>query len=217
LNNKNTRPILRWTSVILIFAATILTVFQLIHFSRIRSIYPSGMRIAAVPVDGLDQTQAANRLVQAYAIPVELHYGDAVVQIKPSLVGFELDLEGMLTAADLQRVNKPFWAAFWDYLWNRPSSSGEIPLSASISQSRLRAYLKDEIAARYDEPPVASIPVAGSTSFQAGKPGTVLDRRRAAFAGGARCESLLWESQSASPVFPEFTNSLETNHSGFRL
>jgi len=163
----------------MVFTAALLSVFQLVSFSRIRSIFPSEMRIAGVPVGGLDQKQAADRLVQAYGVPIELRYGDAIIQIKPSVVGFNLDLEGMLAAADLQRLSQPFWPAFWDYLWNRPSQAGEVPLSATISESRLRAYLRDDVAARYDQPPSAAMPVPGSTSFQSGKPGTVLDIDRA--------------------------------------
>lgn len=137
------------------------------------------MRVADVAVGGLDQKQAADRLIQAYGVPIELRYGDAIIQVKPALVGFNLDLEGMLAAADLQRLNRTFWPAFWDYLWNRPSSANEIPLSATISESPLRAYLKDEIAARYDQLPLAAMPVPGTTNFQAGQPGTNLDAERA--------------------------------------
>ncbi len=173
------RSILRWISLLLVFIATVLTVFQLVSFSRVRSFFPSDMRIAGVPVGGLDQQQAADRLIQAYGVPVELRYSDAIIQVKPALVGFSLDLEGMLAAADLQRLSQPFWPAFWDYLWNRPSQAGEVPLSATISESRLRTFLREDVAARYDQPPSAAMPVPGSTSFQPGKPGTVLDIDRA--------------------------------------
>ncbi len=176
---KGSRSILRWISLLLIFTAAVLAVFQLVSFSRVRSIFPADMRIAGVPVGGLDQNQAADRLTQAYGVPVELRYGDAIIQIKPSVVGFSLDLEGMLAAADLQRLSQPFWPAFWDYLWNRPSQSGDVPLSAAISESRLRAYLSDEVAQRYDQSPSAAMPVPGSTTFQPGQPGTVLDIDRA--------------------------------------
>jgi beta-lactamase class A len=179
LNRKGGFSIFRWISLVFIFIAVLLTVFQLVAFSRVRSIFPAGMRVAGVPVGGLDQKQAADRLIQAYGVPIELRYGDAIIQVKPALVGFDLDLEGMLATADLQRLNRAFWPAFWDYLWNRQSAANEIPLSATISESRLRAYLKDEIAARYDQLPLAAMPVPGTTTFQAGQPGTILDAERA--------------------------------------
>jgi beta-lactamase class A len=39
----------------------------------------------------------------------------------------------------------------------------------------LRAYLADEIAARYDKPPVPALPAVGTVSFQQGQQGTALD------------------------------------------
>ncbi len=179
MNLKGVVLILRWVSIGLIFLAVLLTGIQLVNYSRIRANFPDGMVIAGVPVGGLNQQDAAERLVEAYGVPVELRYGTAVIQIKPNVVGFEIDLEGMIAAADLQRTNQPFWPAFWDYLWNRLPAPQEIPLRATISQDRLRSYLKDEIALRYDQPPIASMPVPGSTNFSPGSPGTTLDVDRA--------------------------------------
>jgi beta-lactamase class A len=179
LKVKGFVSILRWVSVGLIFVAALLTGLQLVSYSRIRAVFPQGMVIAGVPVDGLNQQQAAERLVEAYGVPVELHYGNAVVQVKPAVLGFELDLESMMAAADLERVSQPFWTAFWDYLWNRLPKPAEVPLSASVSEDRLRSYLKNEIVIRYDQPSVAAIPVAGSVNFSQGVQGTALDIDRA--------------------------------------
>jgi beta-lactamase class A len=157
----------------------LLVVIQLVTYSRIRANFPAGTIIAGVPVGGLDQEAAAERLTQAYSYPVEVHYSDAVIQIRPSVVGFDLELETMLAVADQQRVNQPFWSAFWDYLWNRLPTPSEVPLRASFSEERLRIYLNDEIAARYDHPATAAQPVPGSTNFSAGTAGTTLDIDRA--------------------------------------
>jgi beta-lactamase class A len=166
---------LRWFSLGMVFAGVLLTVIQLVTYSRIRNNFPSGMTIAEVPVGSLDQKQAAERLSQAYGIPIELRYREAIIQVKPALVGFDLDMAAMLAAADMQRVNQPFWSAFWEYLWGRLPPSGEVPLIANILEERLRAYLEDEIASRYDEPPTPAMPVAGSVNFTPGEPGTTLD------------------------------------------
>ncbi len=170
---------MRWLSVGFIFLALLVTVFELMQFSRIRNAFPPGMVIAGVPVGELNQQQAAERLIQSYGVPVELHYQDSVIQIKPALLGFELDLTAMLTVADLQRVNQPFWSDFWNFLWNRTTTPAGVPLSAKISEERMRAYLRDEIAARYDKAPTSAEPVPGSVNFQAGEPGIALDIDRA--------------------------------------
>jgi len=108
-----------------------------------------------------------------------LRYGEATIQIEPSVVGFELDLDSMIAAADLGRTGGDFWGGFWDYLWNRDPDPVEIPLSATIAEDRLTAYLQNEISARYDEPPTPAQPIPGGTSFTPGEPGKVLDINRA--------------------------------------
>jgi len=95
---------LRWIAVLLLIGAAALTTLQIIRYSRLRTTYPAGMEIANVPVGGLTRQEAAQRLLEAYSHPVELRYEDAVIQLQPSTVGFELDLESMLAAADLERV-----------------------------------------------------------------------------------------------------------------
>jgi beta-lactamase class A len=180
VRNRSILGTLRWVSIFLIFLAAALTAFQLVRFSRIRSSFPPGMVIAGVPVSGLNQQRAAERLLQAYtAVPIEVRYRDAAVQIRPGIIGFELDTESMLAAADLERLQQPFWPGFWDFLWNRLPTPDEVPLRASYSEDRLRAYLREEIAARYDQEPAAAMPLPGSTTFQAGRAGTVLDVNRA--------------------------------------
>jgi len=133
------------------------------------------MKIADVPVGGLNRQEAAQRLLEAYTMPVELRYDDQTILFEPSICGFELDLESMLAAADLERTKQSFWTGFWDYLWGRQVSRSSIPLRADYSEDRLRTYLVDEIASRYDKPPSPAVPQTGTVSFSPGTSGTVLD------------------------------------------
>jgi len=166
---------LRWFSAFFLLAALVLTAVQLARYSRVRANFPPGLKIAGVPVGGMDRQQAAQRLLEAYSIPVELIYNDAAIQISPNVVDFQLDLEGMLAAADLQRTQQSFWQGFWDFLWGRSSSPIEVPLRSNYSEARLRAYLEEEISKRYDQFPSAAKPVVGTVNFQLGSPGTALD------------------------------------------
>lgn len=166
---------LRWVSAFFLLAAIVLSAFQLVVYSRIRSNLSSGMVIAGVPVGGLDRQQAAQRIIEAYATPIELHYGEAVIHLSPSVVDFQLDTESMLAAADMERTQQVFWQGFWDFLWNRTSSPKEIPLSSSYSEARLRTYLEEEITKRYDKPPESATPIVGTVNFESGKSGTTLD------------------------------------------
>src|SRR5574340_548276 len=166
LLRRGNTAIFRWISIGIIFLGVLLTVFELISYSRERSAFPAGTVIGGVPVAGLDRQEAAERLIQVYSTPVEMHYGDAIIQIKPSVAGFKIDIESMLAAADQQRVSQPFWNAFWDYLWNQQPEPIDIPLRADTSDERLRTYLSGEVAPRYDREALASQPIPGSSSFQ---------------------------------------------------
>jgi beta-lactamase class A len=159
--------------------AVVITIIAMAGYSRQRNDYPPGMTIAGVPVGGLDPQAASQRVLEVYTTPVEIQYGGATIQIDPSLVGFELDMDSMLAAADLSRTGGSFWTGFWDYLWNRDPEAVAVPLRATISEERLRVYLETEIASRYDTPPTAALPVPGSDSWVPGEPGQTLDVDRA--------------------------------------
>lgn len=137
------------------------------------------MKIGGVPVGGVNPQTASERVLQVYSSPIEVQYGDAIIQIEPSVVGFELEIDSMIAAADLARTGDVFWSGYWNYLWNREPAPIEIPLSASINEDRLVAYLQNEISTRYDEPPTPAQPIPGSTTFSVGEPGRVLDIPRA--------------------------------------
>ena len=172
--------IVRGIAIFLIVITVILITVQLISYSRIRASLPIGSVIGGVPVGGLDRQTAADRLIKSFSLAVEIRYNESIIHIRPSAIGFELDLEGMLTAADQQRINQPFWSGYWDFLWGRFSKPDQIPLRYSLSSERLKTFLRDEIAIRYDQPATDAIPIPGSTQFQPGNPGTKLDVDRAA-------------------------------------
>ncbi len=159
----------------MVLLAVILAILQLVSFSRTWANFPPGLTIANIPVGNLSRAEASQRLLEVYSLPVELHYGEAVIQLSPTTVGFTLDMEAMLAAADMERTRQPFWEAFWDYLWERPTTSANIPLSSSYSEERLRTYLAGEVASRYDRPPTTSMPIAGTVNFEAGEQGTEMD------------------------------------------
>ncbi len=205
---------LGWLSVFFLIAAVLFSILQFVRFSRLRTTYPGSMAIAEVPVGGLDRQEAAQRLLEAYSLPVELLYDDQAILFEPSICGFDLDLESMLAAADLERTKQTFWASFWDYLWGRQISNLSIPLRATYSESRLRTYLVDEIASRYDKPPSPSIPQPGTVNFTAGTYGTELDLDTAVLLIDSAMQSINNRSvnlprKQSSPPRPSLQN-LET-------
>ncbi len=179
MRNRNTNIVLRGTAIFLLIVATILTISSLVAYSRQRNSYPPGMTIAGVPVGGLDPQAASQRILQVYSTPVEIQYGGGTIQVEPQILGFQMDVDSMLAAADLARTGGVFWAGWWDYLWNRDPSAQAVPLRATIAEDRLRAYLQTEVAPRYDSPSTPAQPIPGTTTFRPGQPGQTLDVERA--------------------------------------
>ncbi len=179
MRNRNTNTIFRGVSILFLTFALVISIISLVGYSRQRNNYPASMTIAGVPVGGLTLTEASQRLLEVYTSPIEVLYNNAAIQIEPTVVGFQPDIETMLAAADLSRTSRSFWGGFWDYLWNRTPPEIVIPLSSTTSEERLREYLQNEIASRYDLPPTPAEPIPGSPNFAPGNPGQVLDLERA--------------------------------------
>lgn len=179
MKSKSRFSLLRWVSLFMIVLAVILLMFSLVRYSRIRTNFPAGMAIAGVPVGGLDTQEATDRLLQVYASALELRSGETIIQVKPSSLGFELDLENMMAAADLERVAQPFWEGFWNFMWGRSRNTLDIPLRSVTDENSMRQYLANEVAARFDQPPSAPVPVPGRTDFPEGQPGLTLNLEQA--------------------------------------
>ncbi len=178
MRRRNTFGFLRWVALILIFISFFLLGIQLIRYSRVRATFPPGLVVGGVPVGGMTSTQAGEKLIQAYGIPIEMIYGNSLIQVRPSSIGFTINLETMLAAADLQRITQNFWSGFWSYLWNTLPVPQPVPLSASVAEERLIDYLEAEIVPRYDMPAKEPIPEQGGSRFTQGEPGRELDINR---------------------------------------
>jgi len=172
-------PIFRWVAIILIMITVLLTIVELISYSRIRNNFPLGLRVGGIPIGGLDYEEAAERVYTVYRSPIELIYDGNLIQIRPAVLGFEPRVENMLAVADNMRVTEPFWEGFWNFLWNREIEIIDIPLATDYDEYRIRDYLNEEISSRYDTPATSPQPIAETTEFAAGIPGSELDLDRA--------------------------------------
>ena len=214
---RNLFFILRFLMVGFIFAAVVLFGIELAAYSRLRSTLPLGLEIAGVSVGGLTPEQAANRVNQMYSLPIELTVDDNSFHLSPSVAGFSLDMEGMLAAADLQRVNTPFWPAFWDFLWGRFSEPTNVPLRADLSEDQLAQYLANEIAPRYNTDPESVVDLSGSGNFLPGKSGkevdieaTTIAIQEALFSRSERTAEIVFDTTKAPRPTQAYLKSLIT-------
>jgi beta-lactamase class A len=176
---RSSGMLFRWFSIATMLATAALVLFELVSYSRAQTRIPRGVTIAGLSLGGMTSQEAMQMLLQVYGQPVEVHYNDSVFYLMPSQVGFTLDTASMLAAVDAYQTQLPSWEGFWSYLWNSPVEELSIPIKADYSRTQLQSMMED-IAARYDLPPVPPQPEPGKPFFKAGTPGTVLDQEHAA-------------------------------------
>ena len=170
---------LRWLSLSLLLAAAILIALKYREYKNLQMVSPPGSTLGGIPVGGIDLQQGMERLQEAYGTPVALLYGESTIYLIPSQAGFDLDTEAMLAKAGRAGQFRLGLPGFLDYLFERRPTPFEVPLQASVSPDRLRAYLVEEIASRYDRPPDPALPYPGTVHFSPGTEGLILDVERA--------------------------------------
>lgn len=161
-------------SSVSLLAAFALLAWETFRYSQSFARLPAGLRLAGVPVGGLATEEALQQILTAYAAPVELRYRDSVILLDPAVVSFQVNTTVLLPQAAQLRSNDLFWSGLWDYLWLRPVSAADVPLRATYSQERLRAFLED-VAARYDQPGSPPQADAATLGFRPGEPGYTLN------------------------------------------
>lgn len=172
MNRTSTPGIGQWLTVTIMVASALFLLYQLYNFAGSRTNFPAGLTIGGVPVGGLNRDEASEVLSNRYLrSPITIYHGEQSFELNPTNAEFQLDLERMLSEADLQRTEQDFWAGFWGYLWGRPVEIEPVPLAATYSEAALKREL-ERIASWMDRPAQPPQPVPGSLSFQYGVPGT---------------------------------------------
>ncbi len=163
---------LRILSLALILSAAGLLVIFSITSQETTFVFPAGSTIANLPVGGLDETQAADRLRQVYDQPLQLRYQDSLIQVPPAQLGFSPDYNAWVSACRQQTGQ----ITFWQRLWGRGKmQSCQVPAQAVSDPAAVEAYLRAEIAPRYDQPASAPVPYPGDVRYLPGRSGWSLD------------------------------------------
>lgn len=208
---RSSDHLFRWISLILLSIAVIVTMISLVLYSRQRALYPEGLTIGNVPVEGLNAEQTRQRLLQTFSMPVIIELNGSTIRIEPALVGFSLNTEALIAEADRYRLGTSFWAGFWDFLWNVNPPKANVPLIYTIDEQDLIDYIETEIKTRYDQPATPAEPIPGQTNFLPGDKGQALNSRiAAATIADAFIEpverTVRLSTQPVEPGRPQFSN-----------
>lgn len=174
MRRRNIALALEWGLVSLAVIITVAFVIQLSRYSAQRSRLPLGMTIGGLDVSGLTPEQATERVMVAFAAPVDLLYQDEHIALQPAEIGFRLDRETLLAAVEMTREATDWWQGFRDYLSGQPATPRALQPELSYSREQLMAVLQ-RIAQSYDRGPQAPQVEADTLRFLPGEPGRQLD------------------------------------------
>jgi hypothetical protein len=158
--------------VLFILSSLTITIVEYNRYTSQPVIFPNGSTIAGLPVGGLNQDEAAARLSEFYHLPITLKIENSTLQVLPADLGFSIDAPALANDAASQ-INR---ISFWQYLWGKQKQAPvTLPLTASVDEDQMRAYLTREIMPRYAQPGSPVSPIPGTTNFQISADSTSLD------------------------------------------
>lgn len=173
-DKKNSSIALQAVSVICLFGSALLFVLQIVDFSREWEALPPGLVMAGIPVGNMNDEEAIAAVRRVYSSPVLLRYEGYPIMLNPSEIGFQINVNAMLTQAHSRADQGSFWAGFWDYLWRRDPEGFDVALSASWPPSAVRAFLND-ISARFDTVSEVAGPDLNTLVIPRAQAGQVMD------------------------------------------
>lgn len=175
VSRRNSPGLGQWLTVSLIVILVMFLLYKLLQYGGFRQNYPAGLTIAGVDVGGFNQGQAESVLSDRYLnAPVIIYHGENRIEIPPTQVDFELDIESMFSNADYEKAQQDYWSGFWGFLWGQPVEIGSVGLIATHDQDALVAVL-ETIKLNHDVPAQPAQPVPGGFQFQSGEAGVETD------------------------------------------
>lgn len=178
MKSKHLWWILGGLGIVFILSSLIISIVEYRRYQAKPLVFPVGSVIADVPVGGLDETAAVERLSAAYSMPIVLEINDQQIYASPEELGFQMDTVSLVEAAAKQVDQDGFWAFLWG---NVQDQAVNIPGNARVDEGQIIAYLDEEIIPRYTTSDIPVQPIPGTTNFTSGSEGErlILDQARA--------------------------------------
>jgi len=178
MKSKHLWWILGGLGILFILSSLFITIVEYRRYQAKPLVFPVGSLIADVPVGGLDEPAAIERLSAAYRLPIVLEINDQQIYAQPEELGFQMDMARSVEAAAAQVDQDGFWAFLWG---NAEDQAINSPGNASVDEAQILAYLEREIIPRYVTSDVPAQPIPGTTNFTLGSEGQqlILDQAQA--------------------------------------
>ena len=157
-----------------IFVVAAYVVVQFIVFQISLSRLPASWTIGdrAFPNQTIDE--AVTQLETDLQQPVTLNYLTSAVTLEPTAIDFTFDITETKRLAQDARMRSSSLSDFLRHLILQPPATRDIPVVASYSDEKARAFLAD-VATRRDEPPRSPAPQIDQLTLTPGQPGHLLN------------------------------------------
>lgn len=166
------KAIQKFLLVLLLIVGSLFLLYQGMLYLLARDEMPTGMTIAGIDISGMTRAEAETAVAEHYFAPITLHHLNEQVSIDPADVGFNIDLDTMMTEAEGYKGQQSFWQGYIQFVLGRSLDPIEIGLEAGHDQAALRAQI-ESVAAYLDKPASAPQLVAGAGDYTPGEPGYV--------------------------------------------
>ncbi|HZD10676.1 MAG TPA: peptidoglycan binding domain-containing protein, partial [Candidatus Binatia bacterium] len=148
--------------------------YQFWLYRQARANFPAGTTIAGLPVDGMSSEEARAYMEEKYLQPVIIYHRSERIEMDPTEIGFDLDLDGMIGSAEEAHAAQNFWMGYLFYMLNWTWKPIRIPLQASYDPDRLKMMI-ETIAELLDQPGQDPQILSSTAVFEPGKSGFVTD------------------------------------------
>ncbi len=170
---QNRKSLRAWQALgILIVAAYVLVQFVIFQVSL--SHLPPAWSIGGQPYPDQPIDEAVAQLDTDLQQPVTLRYLTSTVTLQPQTIDFTFDLTETQRLVHEARTHTASIGDFLRHLILQPPAARNIPVAASYSDEKARAFLAD-VATRYDVPPRPPVPQNDTLTLTPGQPGRLLN------------------------------------------
>lgn len=169
----NRRGIRGWQALgIFLVVGYVLVQFVIFQVSLSR--LPASWTIAGQAFPNQTIDEAVTQLEIDLQQPVVLRYLTSTVTLEPAAIDFTVDITETKRLTQDARMRSSSLSDFLRHLILQPPAQRDIPVAASYSDEKARAFLAD-VATRFDVPPRPPAPQLDPLTLTPGRPGRLLD------------------------------------------
>lgn len=168
------RKIRRTLLLIILGAGMVFLGYQLFLYQQARATFPTGMTIAGMDVSGLTPDEAEALLRDRYMSPVVINHRSERLELDPAEVGFNLEVEEMLSQAQEAYAAQNYWVGFFYHLLGWSWDPIKVPLQAGYDPALLKEMI-ETMAGFLDEPGSPPQILSETGVFKPGEGGYVTD------------------------------------------